>query len=94
MNFAMTDHFRVPHQVHARCFDDEVVIVHLSAGQYFALDGVGTAIWNQLTGGRTPEETVATVVAGYEVDEATARADVQRLTTELVASGLLETDVP
>jgi hypothetical protein len=86
----MTDLFRIPPQIHARRFDNEVVIINLSAGQYFALDAVGTMIWDELTGGRTAEQAVATVVAGYQVDEVTARTDVKRLAEELVTAGLLE----
>jgi hypothetical protein len=86
----ITAHFQVPAQVHARRFDDELVILHLGVGVYFSLDPVGSTIWEQLTGGKTDDETVAAVLAEYDVDEPTARADVQRLTEDLVAAGLLE----
>jgi hypothetical protein len=83
-------HFQVPAQVHARRFDDELVVLHLGVGAYFSLDPVGSTIWDQLTAGKTPEETVAVLVAEYDVNEPTARADVERLAEELVAAGLLE----
>ena len=83
--------FQIPVQVHARRFDDELVILHLGAGEYFSLDPVGSTIWDQLTAGKTPGEAVAVLIAQYDVDETTARTDVERLATELVAAGLLET---
>jgi hypothetical protein len=86
----MSEHFRAPSQVHARRFDHEIVVLHLGLGKYFALDAVGSTIWDALTAGRTPDEAVLALVSEYEVDASTARADVLRLTGELVDAGLLE----
>jgi hypothetical protein len=86
----MIECFQVPPHVHARRFDDEMVVLDLAAGKYFSLDVVGTAIWEQLALGKTPEEVVAALLLEYSVDESTLRADVQRLTEDLVAAGLLE----
>jgi hypothetical protein len=83
-------HFQIPAQVHARRFDDELVVLHLGVGEYFSLDPVGSTIWDQLAGGKTAEEAVAILLAEYDVDELTARTDVERLANELVAAGLLE----
>jgi hypothetical protein len=85
----VTERYRIATQVHARRFDDEVVVLHLGVGHYYALDVVGSTIWEHLTSGRTAAETVVTLLTEYDVDETTARADVQRLTEELVAAGLL-----
>jgi hypothetical protein len=82
-------HFEIPAHVHARRFDDELVVLHLGAGAYFSLDAVGTLIWEQIVGGKTIDETIASLLAEFEVDELTARADVQRLAAELVDAGLL-----
>jgi hypothetical protein len=83
------DRFQVPSQVHARRFEDELVILDLGAGTYFSLDAVGSMIWDELTGGKTANETVLALIAAYDVDESTARADVRRLSEELVQAGLL-----
>jgi hypothetical protein len=90
MNLTMTAHFQIAASVHARRFDDELVVLDLGAGKYFSLDVVGSTIWDQLAGGKTPEETVVIILDQFEVDEHTARADVQRLAEELLAAGLLE----
>jgi Coenzyme PQQ synthesis protein D (PqqD) len=86
----MMDRFRIPTQVHARRFEDELVVLDLREGKYFALDAVGSVIWDELTTGKTPEETAATLVATFDVSESTANADVHRLADELLAVGLLE----
>jgi hypothetical protein len=85
----MTARFRSAPHVHARRFDHETVLLSLVEGKYFALDDVGGAIWEHLTHGKTLDEAVALLLADYEIDEASLRADVQRLADELVAAGLL-----
>jgi hypothetical protein len=80
--------------VHARRFDDEVVILDLSGGDYFALDAVGALIWEQLVGGRTPDEVADAIVARYPVDRERAMADCLALVGELLERGLLERPRP
>ena len=87
----MNNRFEVTPQVHARHFQDEVVVLDLGAGKYFSLDAVGSTVWEQLTLGKTVEEAAEAVVAEYEVDLPTAMADVARLVSELVGAGLLAT---
>jgi Coenzyme PQQ synthesis protein D (PqqD) len=86
----MPDRFRIPPQVHARRFDDELVVLHLGAGKYFALDAVGATIWDELAQGKSAEEVAHSLVAAYEVEGTMAMADVLRLTGELLSEGLLE----
>jgi hypothetical protein len=76
--------------VHARRFDEDLILLDLGGGMYYSLDAVGSTIWEALAGGQTTDEAVAAVLAEYEVDEATARADAGRLIAELLAAGLLE----
>lgn len=87
---AMSERFRVTSQVHARRFDDEVVILDLGQGEYFSLGAVGATVWELVQNGATLDDAVSGVVARYEVDEATARGDVGALVADLVAAGLLE----
>lgn len=86
--------YQIGTSVHARRFDDEIVVLHLAAGIYFSLDAVGAIVWDNFAAGKTPEEVVAAVVADYDVDEMRARADVRRLLEELLAAGLLERRSP
>lgn len=81
--------FAVPKDVHYRRFDNEVVVLDLGAGKYFALDEIGSQVWDRLAAGKAVDQIVADLVALYDTDEATARADVNRLAEELVAAGLM-----
>jgi hypothetical protein len=83
-------HLQPAANVHVRRFDDDLVLLHLGAGVYYSLDPVGATIWEALALGHSVEETVGEVLRQYDVDEATARGDVQKLVADLVAAGLLE----
>jgi hypothetical protein len=86
----MSLRFRQASQIHARRFDDEVVILDLGHGEYFSLGAVGATVWETLQNGATVDDAVLRVVAGYDVDEQTARGDVGALVDDLLAAGLLE----
>ena len=82
--------FRLPEQVHTRRFDDELVVLDLVRGEYFALDEVGAIVWEHLVAGKTLAEVAVELVATYDVVQDTALSDVRRLVGELVAMGLIE----
>jgi hypothetical protein len=79
----------IPPQVMSRLVGDETVLLDLSSGVYFGLDGVGKRIWESLTEGQNLSDTVAVIVAEFEVDEAQAQADVVAFVSDLVERGLL-----
>ena len=79
----------IPPQVMSRSVGDETVLLDLESGIYFGLDGVGKRIWESIVHGHTLGETAAMVVSEYEVDEATAQADVIKFASDLVERGLL-----
>lgn len=49
----------------------------------FALTEVGSFIWDLLPGAETEEEILVKILAEYEVDEATARADLTEFLNKL-----------
>jgi hypothetical protein len=73
-----------------RVLDGEAVLLDLVSGTYFGLDPVGTEIWGMLGDGATIGEIRAAIVARYDVDAATARADLEDLVADLVKRGLVE----
>ncbi len=79
----------IPPQVMSRLVGDETVLLDLSSGIYFGLDGVGKRIWESLAKGQSLGDAVAVIVAEYEVDESQASADVVEFASDLVARGLL-----
>lgn len=54
------------------------------------LSEVGAFVWENLDSCADLDELAAKVVSAYEVDEATARADVQRFVDSLIACGMAE----
>ena len=73
----------------SRLVGDETVLLDLSSGIYFGLDGVGKRIWESVTEGNSIGETAAVIVAEFEVDEAQAQADLIAFATDLMERGLL-----
>ena len=74
--------------VHARRFDNELVILHLEKGVYFGLDAVGTAIWEALVAGNTVGEAVNAILTKYDVSEEQAMADACALVSQLTEAGI------
>ena len=68
----------------------EVVILNLADEVYYGLQGVGAAVWRLLQEPRTIAELRDAVVAGFDVDAATAEADLVALLEELAARRLVE----
>ncbi len=82
--------FRVAPHVASRHLDETTILAELRDGAYFELDAVGSVIWKELAEGARLEELVATVTSAFDVDEATARADVQAFLADLVERGLID----
>lgn len=68
---------------------DELLMMDTAQGKYFNLNSVGSRIWELLAAPTTVEALVGTLVAEYEVDDATARQETQRFLAELRQRGLL-----
>ena len=82
--------FVIPPPVMSRLVGDETVLMDLSSGIYFGLDGVGKRIWETIAEGQDLAAVAATIAAEYEVDKARAQADVIEFVGELVERGLLQ----
>ena len=54
------------------------------------LNATGKLLWEQLTSGASEEALVQSIVAEYEIDQATAAADVSRFLMALRERGVLE----
>jgi hypothetical protein len=73
----------------SREVDDETVLLDLKSGHYFGLDGVGKRIWESVEAGQSLRETVAHIVAEYDVSEDQAATDVLEFAGSLAEKGLL-----
>lgn len=70
--------------------DEEVVALDEAALVYLNANPSGTVLWRALAEGTTRDALVQRLLAEFDVDEATARGDVDRFVDELDARGLLE----
>lgn len=78
-----------PNQVHSRVGDD-LVILDLDRSLYYSLDPVGARVFELVQEPMRLDAIVDTIVAEFEVDAPTARADVLALMDTLVAQKLVE----
>jgi Coenzyme PQQ synthesis protein D (PqqD) len=65
------------------------VILNLGTGMYFGLNAVGTQIWRLISEGCSSEQTVATLLEGYEIVEARVQKDLDILLEQLNDVGLI-----
>jgi hypothetical protein len=63
---------------------DEAVLLNLNNSRYYGLNEVGARMWQLLEEHGALEPVVAQVVEEYEVDEATARQDLETLVAQLL----------
>jgi hypothetical protein len=75
--------------VHCRVFDDDLVMVDLQGGQYFALDVVGARMWELLIAGNTPAEVGDALAGEYEASKDEILRDCTKLANDLFTRGLL-----
>jgi Coenzyme PQQ synthesis protein D (PqqD) len=69
---------------------DEVAILELDRGVYFGLNPSGAHLWDALQKPVAVSALHASMIAEYEVDDATARNDLLKMLEQLRAAGLIE----
>jgi hypothetical protein len=82
-----------PH-VRFRLFDDELVIVDLNGGEYFALDRIGSRMWQELVSGKSPAEVAAELAGQFDATEERIAADCAALADELLGRRLVVARLP
>lgn len=87
---SLESNFVIPPQVMSRLVGDETILMDLSTGIYFGLDGVGKRIWETIAEGSNLAEVSAVIAAEYEVEDGRAKDDVVEFVGELVERGLLQ----
>jgi hypothetical protein len=69
--------------------EGETVLLDVEAERYYALDEVGSRCWELLAEHGDLEKVVASMLAEFDVDEATLRSDLEALLEQLSAAGLV-----
>ena len=70
--------------------DGDLVMMSIETGNYFGVSGVGPFIWGLLETPHGLEQLVGAVCAEFEVDEATASADIAKFLGDLSENGMIE----
>lgn len=70
---------------------NETIVLNTVTERYYSLGGVGGRLWTLFSAGCTIEQAIATLVAEYDVDRATAERDLQAFVDILVAAKLVDT---
>jgi hypothetical protein len=73
----------------AKIFDDEVVMINLSTGLYYSLDGVGCLVWALLEQGCAAPTMAAAIATRFGVPLSRAAEDLEALLAKLEAEGLI-----
>lgn len=69
--------------------ESEVIILGLTDGIYYGVDGVAARIWSMVQQPVRLQEIVRVVHAEFDVDEAICQADVLAFVDELARRGLV-----
>jgi Coenzyme PQQ synthesis protein D (PqqD) len=77
-----------PHVLHQE-IEGETVLLNSADGLYYALDAVGTRVWQLLAEEGEPGAVKARMLVEFEVDEATLSVDLHDLLERLRAAGLV-----
>ena len=77
-----------PDVVH-ETIDGEAIVINLTTGTYFSLDGSGAAVWARLKGGGTLDDAVLELAEAHGADPVALGAEVARLLGELHEHGLV-----
>lgn len=80
---------RAAENAHCRHFEDELVLLDLSNGQYFALNALATQVWFALLAGKSPIQIATALETQYDVEHDVLVRDCVAFTNDLLQRGLV-----
>ncbi len=76
-------------EVAAKIIDGEVILIRLSDGMYYSMDGTAASIWEAIQRKGSFGECVENLTTRYDVAAEQAETDVRKLLNELVDDALI-----
>jgi hypothetical protein len=76
-------------EVAAEVIDGEAVLINLSNGTYFTMDGIGAVVWSMIEHGYSLEEMSSDLASSYAADRDQVLADLAELAQELLGHRLI-----
>ncbi|MEK7721789.1 MAG: PqqD family protein [Elusimicrobiota bacterium] len=89
LNSHKVNYMRINPSLAYRRIAGEMFIVDASRAELHELNGPAALIWEGLASGRTTERIISSIVSEFEIDENTARTDLENFIKELLKTGLL-----
>ena len=72
-----------------REFGSEVLMLDLASQHYFGLSGTGSEMWQLIAQHGSSDPVIDSLLAKYDVEPASLKADFEKFVNELVAKGML-----
>jgi Coenzyme PQQ synthesis protein D (PqqD) len=69
--------------------EGDAVLLDVDSGEYFALDDVGSLVWELCDGSRSVADMAELISAEFDVDASTALVDAIELLESLAGAGLV-----
>jgi len=69
--------------------DGELVMMNIETGAYASLNETGKSIWNLLEEPKSLDEILPSLVEEYDIDETTAKNEVEPFLAKLVEQNIL-----
>lgn len=75
----------------AKVIDGEAILINVSTGAYYSLNGIGGLIWQWIEKEKSLQKMVFELTRDFDVEIKTAVPDIQHLLETLVKEGLVST---
>lgn len=75
--------------VAGKVIDGEAIIMNLTNGAYYSMEGVGAVVWEGIQQRRSLGAIHDSIARRFDVEDGRLRADLDRLVAELLAEGLI-----
>jgi hypothetical protein len=75
--------------VRSKQFGEAGVLLNVVSGEYFQVDDVGLAVWEQVDGRKTAGEIVEALSARYAADEGVLAGEAVEILEDLMTRGLI-----
>ncbi|MDJ0757459.1 MAG: lasso peptide biosynthesis PqqD family chaperone [Ardenticatenaceae bacterium] len=70
--------------------DDDIVMMSLEKGAYYALDDIGSVIWEQIDQPQTVADLCRHLMTKFDVEPAQCQHDVLAFLTDLASEGMIQ----
>ena len=94
MSVALSDIVEISSEVLCQDVSDEMVILDLKSGCYFALDVTGARIWKLIQEHRKISDVYRQMLQEFDVEEDTLANDLHQHLAQLLAAGLITRSSP